>query len=315
METAAKRLKPPDSVPPSHQVPLDFPWTREIPERLQQQFRWSPADAPVLPAQDLLILLYVGKQDSSALDSVLATRQRALEATIVAMDVLRKDTAIGQDILQDQPFGELCHACSLGRVRFVGGGPNCRTWSVLRWFPRPGFPQPVRGRSETEVWGLPGLSAEEAADTDRDSLLVLRLMYFVSLAARGAKEHGRHPPASFLEHPMDPAERSSSPQAHRCSTLWVTRAFRTWKTEVGHSLVTFDQCTLGQEVAKSTRLSTNLQLQHWHQRWCWHTGHSSKKSSNELSRYPPVRMTGIAQAIVDFLLLGREEKHPEVNWH
>ena len=107
---------------------------------------------------------------------------------------------------------------------------------------------------------------------------------------------------------MDPAECSWAPQAHRWSTRWVTRAFRTWKTEVGHDLVTIDQCTLGQEVAKSTCLSTNLQLQHWHQRWCWHAGHSSQKSSSELRGYPAVMMTGIAQAIVDFLLLGLEEK-------
>ena len=303
--TENKKSKPCDKAPPQGQTPLDFPWMREIPERLQQRLRWSPPEDPVLPTEDLLILLYVGKQDSSALDSVLATRQHLLEAALVAMDVLRKDATIGQDILLDQPFGELCHACSLGRVRFVGGGPNCRTWSILRWFPRPGFPQPVRGRSEAEVWGLPGLSAEEASDTDRDSLLVLRLMYLVSLATQGARDHGRPPPASFLEHPMDPAECSSSPQAHRCSTLWITRAFRTWKTDVGHKLVTFDQCTLGQEVAKSTCLSTNLQLECWHEQWCWHAGHSSKKSSNELSRYPPAMMTGIAQAIVDFLLQGK----------
>ena len=102
--------------------PFDFPWLREIPERLQEQLRWRPAEEPVLPDQDLIILLYVGKQDASALDSVLATRQRVLDATIVALDVLRKDSAVGQDVLQDQPFGELCRACSLRRVRFVGGG-------------------------------------------------------------------------------------------------------------------------------------------------------------------------------------------------
>ena len=120
--TENKKSKPCDKAPPQGQTPLDFPWMREIPERLQQRLRWSPPEDPVLPTEDLLILLYVGKQDSSALDSVLATRQHLLEAALVAMDVLRKDATIGQDILLDQPFGELCHACSLGRVRFVGGG-------------------------------------------------------------------------------------------------------------------------------------------------------------------------------------------------
>ena len=44
-----------------------------------------------------------------------------------------------------------------GRVVFIGGGPNCRTWSIPRHIPKPGAPTPVRGRTPETLWGLPHL--------------------------------------------------------------------------------------------------------------------------------------------------------------
>ena len=89
------------------------------------------------------------------------------------------------------------------RRRACSGRCHRTPGSCAKWSPRRGFPQPVRGRSETEVRGLLGLSAAWAEDTDRDSLLVLQLMYLVSLATRGKMQHGRAPPGSLLEHPRD----------------------------------------------------------------------------------------------------------------
>ena len=102
--------------------------------------------------------------------------------------------------------------------------PNCRTWSILRWFPKPGAPKPVRGRSEEQVWGFPGLTPRDQEDFDNDSTLLLRQMYLTSLAYRGvASQTIPYCPGSFLEHPSDPKETSNSPSAHRCSTIWKSR--------------------------------------------------------------------------------------------
>ena len=94
------------------------------------------------------LLLYTGKADSQSLDSVLLSRQSF--------------------------FSQLCVSAWNGHIQGTGGGPNCRTWSILRWFPKPGLPKPVRGRQEPDCWGFSVLEASEAKDTDNDSLLLLR---------------------------------------------------------------------------------------------------------------------------------------------
>ena len=82
-----------------------------------------------------LILLYAGKDDVGALDAYLHAYNPAFSEHIWAVDIRRKGGDLGQDMLGDEPYS-------------MGGGPNCRTWSILRWFPKPGGPPPVRGRAE-----------------------------------------------------------------------------------------------------------------------------------------------------------------------
>ena len=66
---------------------------------------------------------------------------------IWAVDIRRKGGDLGQDMLGDEPYSTMCSMAMAGKVAFVGGGPNCRTWSILRWFPKPGGPPVGRGRS------------------------------------------------------------------------------------------------------------------------------------------------------------------------
>ena len=212
----------------------------------------------------------------------------------VAIDIVRPEVHHPQDIMNDDLYSHLCHKALKKEWSFIGGGPNCRTWSILRWFPKPGAPTPVRGREANLVWGLPTNSLEEQMDTDRDSLLLLRQMVLTSLAQRP----GEHPRKvhSFLEHPQDPMECSSSPQAPKCSTIWATEAYADWGQQVGHSKISFDQCELGQLVQKSTTLSTTLTLHHWQGLRCSHAQHELPKdmASKDLSRYPWDMMSGIA---------------------
>ena len=224
----------------------------------------------------------------------------------MAFDTLRPPQALGQDLLADQPYGYLCQAALDGRVRLVCGGPNCR-------FPKPNAPLPVRGRSEELVWGLEALQPSEQLDVDNDSLLVLRLMFLIALM----KQHTQEPTASFLEHPQDPVECSDSPSAHRCSSLWATEVFQAWYHTVGHHLVKFDQCRLGQLVAKATTLSTDLDICCWDGLKCNHAGHVLPEDvkSSDLSRYPPAMMLGLAGAISRKLLdIGTCSSKPTISW-
>ena len=218
-----------------------------------------------------------------------------------AIDTRRDPGPMGQDMLRDEPYNTLCTLATLGRIIFVGGGPNCRTWSILRWFPKPNAPTPVRGRAEDTLWGLPGLSQQELQDTDDDSILMLRQMYLTSLAYSTNKDLPTpRVTGSFLEHPRDPSECSNNPQAHKCSSIWVSQAYIRWANQLRHHRIKFDQCELGQVVTKATTLSTDLPLHHWQDMKCTHGTHKTSDDikSSDLSRYPWAMMEGLAAAII-----------------
>ena len=175
------------------------------------------------------------------------------------MDILRPPETGPNDIMDDVFYSTLCCAAAEGQLTFVGGGPNCRTWSILRWFPKPGAPRPVRGRDPSQTWGLDSNSLEEQLDTDKDSILLLRQMVITALASKARQYRGFH---SFLERPRDPAECSRAPAATKCSSLWATRVYEEWAKEVQHHKIHLDQCRLGQVARKSTTFSTDLPLHH-----------------------------------------------------
>ena len=235
-----------------------YSWLRYVPNRLRQRVLPTVAQGAFNPGP-VLVLLYAGKDDPLSLHSCLHAHYPRLSPYVVPFDTRRSPQPLGHDLLADQPYGKLCQAAIEGRVRLVCGGPNCRTWSILRWFPKPNAPLPVRGRAEDLVWGLPTLTDQEQEEVDGESLLILRQMFLTTLM----KQNCSLPVASFLEHPRDPIECSSSPSASRCSSLWVTKMFKAWYPTVGHTLVKFDQCRLGQLVPKATCLSSDLAIQCW----------------------------------------------------
>ena len=138
---------------------------------------------------------------------MLLSRQSRLEGHIIALDIKRSED---QDILSGDLYSQLCVSAWNGDIQGTGGGPNCRTWSILRWFPKPGFPKPVRGRQEPDCWGFSVLEASEANDTDNDSLLLLRQLLLSHISNMRYKGPGL--PWCFLEHPEDPKLCSTSPQ-------------------------------------------------------------------------------------------------------
>ena len=113
----------------------------------------------------------LARQTLRVLTPLLLSRQSRFEGHIIALDIKRSED---QDILRGDLYSQLCVSAWNGHIQGTGGGPNCRTWSILRWFPKPGFPKPVRGRQEPDCWGFSVLEASEAKDTDNDSLLLLR---------------------------------------------------------------------------------------------------------------------------------------------
>ena len=150
-----------------------YSWLRYVPNRLRQRVFPTVAQGAFNPGP-VLVLLYAGKDDPLSLDSCLHAHYPRLSPYVVAFDTRRSPQPLGHDLLADQPYGKLCQAAIEGRVRLVCGGPNCRTWSILRWLPKPNAPLPVRSRAEDLVWGLPTLTDQEQEEVDGESLLILR---------------------------------------------------------------------------------------------------------------------------------------------
>ena len=179
---SATPLTSPTELPPGGNT---FPWMENIPERLVQRLRWTQGTSPKVPSSGpIIVLLYAGKEDPTSLDSCLHANYPHLSSMVVAVDILRSGPKGNHDMLQPELYGALCTAAKQGRVVFIGGGPNCRTWSILRHIPKPGAPTPVRGRTRETLWGLPHLDQAAQTQLDEDSTLILRQMYITSLDRR-----------------------------------------------------------------------------------------------------------------------------------
>ena len=264
-------------------------WLQFVPQRLHERLRWHGGHSHLPPRDATNLLLYAGKDDETSLDSCLRHLFPSITPTIVALDIRRDGKEVEHDLLRDQPYSDLCRQALAGHLAGTGGGPNCRTWSILRWIPKPGAPPPVRGRKEPHCWGLDSLKASDQQLVDDDSVLLLRQMVITHLALLGRRHRGLPDPWNFLEHPVDPKHNSMAPSAWRCSSIWATRALRTWHHLMGNTFLTFDQCRLGQVVKKTTTLTTNLHLRHWEGMVCNHSPEAHKQSeslsSSDLSRY------------------------------
>ena len=133
------------------------------------------------------LVLYAGADDSFSLKSAMLSLSKSWPMTIWEIDNKRQQNELTDDMLLEEPYGTVCRGALQGHIRVLGGGPNCRTWSILRWFPKPRAPVPVRDRSPSNAWGFPGLSDQDQVDTDNDSLLLLRFLVILTLAHEGAK--------------------------------------------------------------------------------------------------------------------------------
>ena len=139
---------------------------------------------------------------------------------IVALDIRRDGKEVEHDLL---PYSDLCNQALAGRLAGVGGGtqlPNMEHPSL--------DPQP---RSTTTFAWSERMKASDQQLVDDDSILLLRQMVITHL---GKGKLQLPAPWNFLERPVDPKHNSTAPSAWRCSSIWATRALRTWHHLLQH---------------------------------------------------------------------------------
>ena len=104
-------------------------WLIDVPEGLRRKLVWTNSHSTVIP-DNAIILLFVGEKDGGALDEILESRHPDLKDRIFAIDLKRCKRF--HNFLSDEPYNSLCTAAAEGRLYMVGGGPMCRTFTVLR---------------------------------------------------------------------------------------------------------------------------------------------------------------------------------------
>ena len=241
-----------------------------------------------MPSKAGILCLFPGKDDSGALDHVINSIDPSAATRIVALDTVRNKN---QDFTLDEPYSSICTAVFKGAFCCIGGGPMCRTVSVRRQIPgKDGVNRapPLRGRSDALFWGLPHNNLEQQTKVDHDSLLMVRQMYVMSLMY--SSPANKSPLGSFLEQPEDPAKCAQHiPGAHTNPSLFVTTFFKEWLIEMGLKFMSFDECTLGQLVAKSTSEAADMDYD-WDGQRCTHFHPKTNIECGELARYPPEMM-------------------------
>ena len=55
----------------------------------------------------------------------------------MAYEKIRDGGEKDQKLVAPEPYNTLRTLASQGKIHAIVGGPNCRTWSILRWFPKP----------------------------------------------------------------------------------------------------------------------------------------------------------------------------------
>ena len=134
---------------------------------------------------DMVLALYAGNDDDTSTKSAMSQLDEPTADKFMEMGTCRAEPHM--DVLDDCAYMGLLSLARFGRISVVLGGPMCRTWSIRRWFQKPGFPGPVRGRCGDQCWGWDPirqrpLSAERQTEVDDDTLLILRLLLiFVEL--------------------------------------------------------------------------------------------------------------------------------------
>ena len=139
--------------------------------------------------------------------------------------------------------------CAIRSGKVIGfvAGPPCESWSIARF--RPGGPPPLR--SQSQLWGLTGLSFKQYMQIEAANLLLQTALFFASEAllvgACGVIEH----PALIDLH-----------QVHSAPSIWQLPDIDALRLHSVVDLTSFKQGALGARSLKPTTMLT-IRLPHF----------------------------------------------------
>ena len=290
------------------------PVLRDLPDRIKSRLvtdigEWK--DLPVnrrqrkrLQRDGFLVHLYAGESEGFTLSRAWK-QQGGQENHLLEIDLKRGD---GHNMLLDSGvYAGLLRAVLQDRIDAFVAGPNCRTRSVLRHYPKENAPRPVRAW-KGEEHGLADLTPAEKTQVEEDDILMWRFIFLWMIATYLRRARQVQKPVGFLlEQPASP--KNYMPQ---CVSFWDTVQWMKLKEEFGFAETTFCQGHHGGAATKPTTMAGNLQLNPEDHRMK-KTSSTAIRSSSELSRWAPGVMNMVAEALLT-QIVNRQPRISSLSW-
>ena len=202
--------------------------------------------------------LYAGERERAEL--------RHLEGhgyAILELDIARGRS---QDVLRPSVWRVLEHAARRGKIAGIIGGPPQGSFMISTHVV--GGPEPLRS-NEFPYGNWPGQSHADVYEVNKQTQLMVRMLYLHSLATAGRLRANHEPGLSrevafMLEHPRDPRGylKFGDPLYPDVVSFWRTPLWSEYALEAGLHLYNFDMAALGKAFTRHTTVGTNLSLRH-----------------------------------------------------
>ena len=205
------------------------------------------------------------------------------------------------DMLKDELYEKILRLAIDGHIDGVIEGPNCRTRSVLRHFPKPGAPRPVRDW-EDGMWGSKRNTPEEDKKVYEDDVLMWRLwtIALVAIHVRRTQDDSKKDVKVLVEQPKEPDEYPE------VVSFWRTEEWTRLRNIYNFQEQTFLQGDWEGKAPKPTTVGGNLALRPpiKDAKKSWTGG--KIKNSKDLERWAPGMMREIARSIYVWIQGGEE---------
>ena len=302
------------------------PALRDIPETVKEKLVVKPDDdlrrlpgcnrrrRRTLEKEGFVVHLYAGQDNGSTLTRAFKEIGGDCQK-LVEIDTQRQSESSGShDMLADDgPYPALLRAALDGSLRGLVMGPNCRTRSVLRHYPRPEWPGggPVPVRSWDEPWGKRTNTSEEQRKVEEDDILLWRglVLYIVQEEVRravgGAEDRKM---VIGIEQPADPTHYMPE-----VVTFWKTEPWKKMRDRYELWEQTFSQASLGGLAEKPTTFAGNLLLNLSPESGEGQNPRQGDRGHVQLARWAPGLMKEVATQLQK-VVFQRQIKAVKLSW-
>ena len=282
------------------EVAEEHPLFRDLPDHVKRALVMEPGEMSDLPANrhqrkrlkdGFICHLFAGSEEGFTL--YRAMKELGCQKKLLEVDVLRgKEHDFGGE---SKVYKGLLRAALHNILKGIVGGPPCRSRSVLRHYPKPGGPRPVRAWGGEE-FGLQQLTGTEREMVEGDDALMWRMFFLHTVSTFAGKATKKK--AFLVEQPKEPEYMEEVVSLWRTKEWKQIREFFDWKEQ---SFAQGDYSN-EEEAVKPTKVAGNMDIQLPTQKNPYARGRGGgQQDSKQLARWRPGLMRAVALSLKRFL--------------